>query len=121
MEPPFDAVVAVNLVHVAPLAATAGLLAGAGRVLRRGGRLLVYGPLPTRAQPRTLSSHAFNAVLAAWHGTQLRDVEELDELCSRGGGGGGGGGGELRRVALEEQRDVGGDIRLAVFEKGGGG
>ena len=39
-----DAVVAINMVHIAPWAATEGLMAGAARVLQPGGRLFLYGP-----------------------------------------------------------------------------
>ena len=39
-----DAVVAINLVHIAPWAATLGLMAGAARVLPPDGVLVLYGP-----------------------------------------------------------------------------
>ena len=39
-----DAVLAINLLHIAPWAATEALVAGAGRVLPGGGPLIVYGP-----------------------------------------------------------------------------
>ena len=38
------AVLAVNLTHISPWAATQGLARGAGKLLRPGGWLLVYGP-----------------------------------------------------------------------------
>ena len=40
-----DALVAVNVTHIAPWAVTVGLFAGAARVLRRGGIAILYGPL----------------------------------------------------------------------------
>ena len=39
-----DAVVCINMIHIAPWAATAGLMAGAARVLPADGPLLLYGP-----------------------------------------------------------------------------
>lgn len=41
---PLDAIFCANMVHIAPFAAAEGLLAGAGRLLRPGGRLMLYGP-----------------------------------------------------------------------------
>jgi SAM-dependent methyltransferase len=41
---PFDVVVNINMVHIAPWAAAEGLMAGAGRVLAPGGLLFLYGP-----------------------------------------------------------------------------
>ena len=43
-ERPWDAVVSINMVHIAPMAAVEGLFAGAGRLLKPGGRLFLYGP-----------------------------------------------------------------------------
>jgi len=40
---PVDAIVAINLLHISPWAATEGLLAGAGRALVPGGQAIVYG------------------------------------------------------------------------------
>ena len=39
-----DAVVAINMIHIAPWAATLGLMAGAARLLAPGGLLYLYGP-----------------------------------------------------------------------------
>lgn len=41
---PFDAMFCANMVHVAPFEAASGLTAGAGRMLRRDGKLFLYGP-----------------------------------------------------------------------------
>ncbi|MBU2606037.1 MAG: DUF938 domain-containing protein [Alphaproteobacteria bacterium] len=43
-EPPWDVVVSINMVHIAPMSAVEGLFAGAGRLLKPKGRLFVYGP-----------------------------------------------------------------------------
>lgn len=41
---PWDGVVAINMIHISPFAATEGLIAGAGRLLKPGGKLFLYGP-----------------------------------------------------------------------------
>ena len=41
---PWDAVVSMNMVHIAPFTVAEGLFAGAGRVLGAGGKLFLYGP-----------------------------------------------------------------------------
>jgi len=40
----WDAVVSMNMVHIAPFAVAEGLFAGAGRILDTGGKLFLYGP-----------------------------------------------------------------------------
>lgn len=40
---PFDAIVAINMIHISPWEATLGLMAGAGRLLTPGGVLFTYG------------------------------------------------------------------------------
>lgn len=41
---PWDVIVSINMIHIAPMAAVEGLFAGAGRLLRPQGRLFLYGP-----------------------------------------------------------------------------
>jgi hypothetical protein len=41
---PFDAMISLNMVHIAPWEAAIGLVAGAGRLLRPNGVLFLYGP-----------------------------------------------------------------------------
>jgi len=41
---PYEAVISVNMIHIAPIAACAGLIAGAGRLLTPDGKLFLYGP-----------------------------------------------------------------------------
>lgn len=40
----WDLIVSVNMVHISPFVATEGLLRGAGRLLKPGGHLFLYGP-----------------------------------------------------------------------------
>ncbi|WOI52712.1 DUF938 domain-containing protein [Parvularcula sp. LCG005] len=39
-----DAIVSINMIHIAPWAAAEGLFHGAGQVLASGGRVFLYGP-----------------------------------------------------------------------------
>ncbi|MBR9834735.1 MAG: DUF938 domain-containing protein [Alphaproteobacteria bacterium] len=41
---PYDGLFCANMIHISPIGATRGLFAGAGRVLRSGGRMMLYGP-----------------------------------------------------------------------------
>ncbi|AOH85408.1 SAM-dependent methyltransferase [Sphingomonas panacis] len=60
-----DAVLAINMVHISPWAATLGLLAGASRLLPAGGPLFLYGPYRRGAEPMAASNIAFDADLKA--------------------------------------------------------
>jgi len=74
---PFDAVVAINMVHISPWAATTALLQGASRVLRPGGLLVLYGPYVIDGQTAD-SNRAFDASLRGrdprWGVRELRTV-----------------------------------------------
>lgn len=86
-----DAMVCINMIHIAPWSATEGLMAGAGRLLGQGGPLVLYGPFRIDGAHTAASNAAFDedlrrrdpdwgvrdlaAVLAvaARHGLRLRD------------------------------------------------
>jgi len=48
-----DGIFAANVCHISPFSATSGLLAGASRALRPGGRLCIYGPFTTDSGKHT--------------------------------------------------------------------
>jgi SAM-dependent methyltransferase len=77
-----DAVVAINMVHIAPWRATQGLMAGAGRVLAPGKVLYLYGPYKENGSHTAPSNAAFDESLRArnpeWG---VRDVSALDDLA----------------------------------------
>lgn len=58
-----DAIVAINMIHIAPWAATLGLMAGAGRLLPPGGPLVLYGPFREPDIAIAASNAAFDADL----------------------------------------------------------
>lgn len=73
-----DAILCINMVHIAPWEATTGLLAGAARLLRPGAPLILYGPYRRAGLPTAESNEAFDASLKSrdprWG---LREVEAV--------------------------------------------
>jgi len=63
-----DAVVCINMIHIAPFSAAEGLFQGAGRLLRPGGKLFLYGPFSRNGVHTAPSNDAFDKSL------QLRDA-----------------------------------------------
>lgn len=77
-----DAVLCVNMVHIAPWAAAEGLFAGAARVLPGGAPLILYGPFLEQDVETAPSNLAFDADLRRrdprWG---LRDLAQVDRLA----------------------------------------
>jgi SAM-dependent methyltransferase len=81
-----DAIFNANMVHISPIECCAGLMAGAGRHLRPGGVLVVYGPFRVGGAHTSESNARFEADLQSrdprWG---VRDVEHLQALGERAG------------------------------------
>jgi SAM-dependent methyltransferase len=81
-----DAVVSINMIHIAPWSAAEGLMAGAGRLLAPGGVLYLYGPFKENGQHTAPSNVAFDASLRArdpqWG---VRDTGDVAALARRNG------------------------------------
>jgi len=77
-----DAVLCINMAHIAPWEATLGLLRGAARLLPRAAPLVLYGPWRRDGVMTAPSNEDFDAELRArdpaWG---LRRVEELTEAA----------------------------------------
>ncbi|MCW5889019.1 MAG: DUF938 domain-containing protein [bacterium] len=73
-----DALLCVNMIHIAPWAACEGLVAGAGRLLPAGAPLVLYGPYRVGGAHTAPSNAAFDADLRArnpaWGVRDLDDV-----------------------------------------------
>jgi hypothetical protein len=86
VEPPYDVMVAVNLLHISPWEATLGLMSGAGRLLAPDGRLFIYGPFARGGDYLSQSNMQFDAALRhrnpAWG---VRDVDDV-AAAARGQG-----------------------------------
>ena len=78
-----DAILCINMIHISPWAATAGLVRGAARVLPPGGLLFLYGPYRRNGQHTAPSNAAFDADLRrrnpAWG---VRDMEAVAALAA---------------------------------------
>ncbi|MEP7349963.1 MAG: DUF938 domain-containing protein [Sphingorhabdus sp.] len=73
-----DAIACINMVHIAPWAATLGLLTGAARILPQGAPLYLYGPYRQHDVVTAPSNEQFDISLKSrnpeWG---LRDVEDV--------------------------------------------
>lgn len=73
-----DAILAINMVHISPWEATAGLIRGAGRLLASGAPFFLYGPFRRAGVETAPSNEAFDASLRArdpeWGLRNLEDV-----------------------------------------------
>ena len=82
------AILCINMIHIAPWPATLGLMRGAGRLLRAGGVLYLYGAYKRSGRHTAPSNEAFDRSLRAqdplWGVRNLEDVvaeaaaQELD-------------------------------------------
>jgi hypothetical protein len=76
-----DAMLCVNMIHIAPWAATAALMAGAARLLPAGAPLCLYGPYKRAGRHTAPSNAAFDADLRrrdpAWGVRDLDDVARV--------------------------------------------
>lgn len=81
-----DAIVCINMVHISPWAATAGLFAGAARLLADGAPLILYGPYLEAGVETAATNLEFDASLRSRHPEWgLRTVAAVNELAQRNG------------------------------------
>lgn len=81
-----DAIVCINMLHIAPWAATAALMVGAERVLAPAGVLYIYGPFQDGGAHTAPSNAAFDASLRARNAEWgVRDLGEITDRALRHG------------------------------------
>ena len=84
--PAITAVVAINMVHIAPWRCCEALLDGAARILSTGGVLYLYGPFLQQDQPTAPSNQAFDLDLKRrnpeWG---IRDLEQVTQAAGERG------------------------------------
>lgn len=81
-----DAVLCVNMIHIAPWSAAEALVHGAARVLAPRGVLFLYGPYRRFGRHTAPSNEAFDADLRARNPAWgLRDMETVIELAAANG------------------------------------
>lgn len=82
----FDAIVAINLIHISPWRVTEALMRRAGEHLVDGGMLFLYGPYRRHGQHTSSSNQAFDANLRArdpaWG---VRDLESVEAEATANG------------------------------------
>ena len=81
-----DAIVCINMLHIAPWSATEGLMAGSGRLLPGGGILYLYGPFRIGGTHTAESNARFDEDLQArdpdWG---VRDLEAVVAAAAKHG------------------------------------
>jgi Protein of unknown function (DUF938) len=81
-----DAILCINMIHIAPWAATLGLMAGAGRLLNPGAPLYLYGPFREQDVPFAQGNADFDVSLKSrdsdWG---LRWVHQVAEAANAHG------------------------------------
>lgn len=86
VEGPFDAIVAINMIHYSPLESTSALFAGAARLLRDGGIAFLYGPYKRGGRHTAPSNEAFDAWLKERDPAfGVRDVGDVGREAKRFG------------------------------------
>jgi SAM-dependent methyltransferase len=81
-----DALVCNNMIHITPWRITEGLMAGAGRTLRAGGILYLYGPYRIDGRHTARSNADFDVWLKAQNPEWgIRDLADVTALAQRHG------------------------------------
>jgi SAM-dependent methyltransferase len=83
---PLTAMLCINVLHISPWSVAENLIAGAGRFLKKQGRLFLYGPFKRDGAHTAPSNERFDATLRAenpqWG---VRDVSDLNPLAQAAG------------------------------------
>ena len=81
-----DAVICINMIHIAPWDAAVGLVRGAARLLPAGGLLYLYGPYRRDGRHTATSNEAFDRNLRMQNPEWgVRDLETVAELATQHG------------------------------------
>jgi SAM-dependent methyltransferase len=73
-----DAVICINMIHIAPWSTTQALLRGASRILPTGGFLCLYGPYRIAGKHTSASNRAFDGQLRAMNSEWgVRDLDAV--------------------------------------------
>jgi len=81
-----DALVSINMIHIAPWSAAEGLFHGAEALLDAGGLLCLYGPFRRQGRHTAPSNEAFDAQLRAQNPDWgVRDLDDVARLADDNG------------------------------------
>jgi hypothetical protein len=102
----YDALIAINVFHVAPMQAVEGFAKLAANLLKAGAVAVIYGPFKVDGRFTSPSNEAFDGTLkgqcAEWG---LRDVRDLEKAAKR------------RGIALKSRLDLPANNFILAFEK----
>ncbi len=101
-----DAIICINMIHIAPWEAAVGLMEGAGKLLPPGGLLYLYGPYREEGVSLAESNASFDLSLKsrnpAWG---LREVSDVVALANSNG------------LGLEKRVEMPANNRSLIFRK----
>lgn len=107
---PLTAILAMNVIHISPLAVAEGILREGRKTLSPGGLLIFYGPFFVAGDPISPGNAKFNASLrarnAAWG---IRDTDDITDMAKK------------HRLGLADIIPMPANNRLVVFERIGDG
>jgi SAM-dependent methyltransferase len=101
-----DAVVCINMIHIAPWSVAQALLRGTSRILPTGGLLCLYGPYRVAGKHTSTSNRAFDAQLRAMNSEW--GVRDLDAMSNEA---------RALNVELERTFQMPANNLIAVFRK----
>jgi len=83
LRPAYDALFSANCLHVAPKELAPLYMRGGSKSLKRGGKLMLYGPFKYGGKFTSESNERFNDYLGGrYEGAGIRDFEWLNELAA---------------------------------------
>jgi hypothetical protein len=101
-----DAILVINVLHIAPWPVSLGLMQAAARYLKLDGMLIVYGPFAERGVHRAPSNATFDAQLRRQNDQWgVRDIADLDAAAKTNG------------LKLAERLDMPANNTTLVFER----
>lgn len=84
VEPAIVAMVNINMIHICAWEMCEQLMAGAGRILPKGGLLYLYGPFKRKGTDTAPSNEAFDRMLQDRDPTWgIRDLEAVETLAGQ--------------------------------------
>ncbi|KAF9910283.1 hypothetical protein BX616_010899 [Lobosporangium transversale] len=78
----YDLLITTNVFHISPWIVGQSIVRGAGKVLRNGGRLAIYGPFKKDGKFNTESNRQFDETLRGRNPSWgVRDIEEIEAVA----------------------------------------
>ena len=101
----FDGIFTANTLHIMPYEAVVCFFSGVGNVLRRGGKLCVYGPFKYEGEFTTPSNARFDAHLKGFDPRMgIRDFEQIQLLA------------ESQKLELIADHDMPANNQLVIWQ-----